>query len=153
KSPAELSWARDLVRTMARLNLRRGAAEEAARFLDLLRKEDVREGWDEVLEPLFESDADVAATWWRYLREKQSAVEAMHAVLRLMDGPAPDELDKWAAGLATVDPRRDELPSALESRSFTWPAFAAASALLRTGREAKAREYFTRAMDQRPDAS
>src|SRR5262245_25915650 len=138
---------------MASIHQRGPAAEHAARYLELIRKEKVRDGWEEVLEPLFEGDADVAATWWRFLRERHDALEAMRLVLGIFDGPPPERLDEWAAALAEVPPRRDELPSGLDSRTFTWPAFAAASAMLHAGREPKARIYLAKAMAQQPDAS
>jgi tetratricopeptide (TPR) repeat protein len=152
KESADLSSARELVRAMVKLNLREQAAEQAAHYLEYLRKQDVRLGWDEVLDPIFDDNADVAATWWRFLRTRHDdAASAMRTVRRILDGPPPGELAEWATALADQAPGRDELSSTGDSRSFTWPAFATAAAMMRAGREDKAREYVDKAMAQQPD--
>src|SRR5262249_20709436 len=89
KSGSDVSAARDLIKTMSHLYLKDHALALAARYLALLHKRNEGDGWDQVLEPLFEENAGIAVVWWRFLRNKPSEPDLdklLKTVAALLEG-------------------------------------------------------------------
>jgi tetratricopeptide (TPR) repeat protein len=149
KSPAQASSARDLIKTLKQLSLHEQAAAVAAKMLALLPAEKSTSPYAEVLEPIFERDAEIAATWWTYLCGElvhSTPERRFQSLEQIMAGQPIKRLDQWASEMAGVSTPNET--TAGEHR-----VEAAAVAMLRAGKEDKAREYFELAIKREPNVA
>jgi tetratricopeptide (TPR) repeat protein len=149
KSAGEASSARDLVRTLSQLNLKERAHAVAAQYLSILETEKRENSCIEVLEPLFDRDAEIAAEWWLFLREKltnSGPEQCMKLAEQILEGKNVEHRDEWAEELCRLE-------SAKEWPREGNPSLAAAVAMLRAGKEEKARAYFELAIKKEPKAA
>ncbi len=156
KEVGEMTSARDLVKALVRLGLPEQAGEQAARYLALIQKQGVIEGFAEVLEPLFGTDKDSAEAWWIFLRSQSGDEEpgkTMQALRNLWAGKPVEKRNEWAKALveqtAPLGPVPVD-PLAPEASPRPNPALAAAIVMQRAGNDKKAEEYLNKAASVRP---
>ena len=165
KEPSDLQLARTLVRTEARLGLKELAGDHAARAIDKLGKAGARDGFSQLLEPVFDRNKDVAETWWLALRAAapdDDPAAVMKRVREVLGGKAGKELP---ARLAVLEKAASPFPGGrvprelmkpvpntieLQEPANIWTARkqrAAAEAYLAAGQEGKAEELFAKAAE------
>ncbi len=152
RSPSESSSARDLVKTLDELNLREQASAFAARYLALTRFDKGTDAGTELFDALFGPDAELALEWWCFLRNKltnPAGERCMSVVGQIVAGKPVEHLVEWANELAHAKPSVGPDRSNAEDHRVQ----AAAVAMLRAGREAKALEYFNLSLEQKPSAA
>ena len=159
KELGEITSARDLVKTMARLGLKDQAAERAAQYMATLQKQGVAEAFAQLLEPLFDKDKEAADLWWTFLRAKQANEDpgkTMRALRDLFAGKPVEKRVEWARALAETTTPLARVPIdqlGPEANPRANPGVAAAIVMERAGDMKLAEEFLNKAVSVRPESA
>ena len=159
KELGEITSARDLVKTMARLGLKAEAGARCAAYMATLQKQGVAGAFAQLLEPLYGSDKDAADLWWTFLRTRSPFEEpdkTMKTLRMLFDGKPMAQRGDWARGLAALTAPLEPAPIdqlGPDANAKANPAVAAAIVMERAKDLKKAEEYFNKAVAVRPETA